>query len=289
MIHIDFNMNKIGKAMHTNESPMFESSATLIHESSCHLIHKLPLELRNEIYKLSLPAPEYTPYFRRKALHRESQSYFATPALARTCRQIRAEALAVFLGNNILRVELADTISLDAVFFQRWLESLGEDVKLIRHLEIQHQLDLSTRTWSTWSPYTSPIIARVWAATRFKAGAEGDVSVECNFNSEENLGDEIRAGSLCDCPLRSRFADGPSTVLGKMHRCGLTEAISRFIKLMDIEAVESCLTQPPYSTRVNEGDIWPKCDYCNAPKWFLQGPRSTDGHRRLALSGVKIR
>ncbi|KAK3713460.1 hypothetical protein LTR37_008418 [Vermiconidia calcicola] len=66
-------------------------------------LQKLPAELRNRIYELALPRSEVVHAAYRSAEYVEPR--VKQPALTRTCKQIRAEALPLFYG--AVRVGLA--------------------------------------------------------------------------------------------------------------------------------------------------------------------------------------
>lgn len=57
-------------------------------------LSRLPTELRNEIYHLALI--EENPVL----INSDTRRVWRAPALLQTCRQLRAEASPVFLGNN---------------------------------------------------------------------------------------------------------------------------------------------------------------------------------------------
>lgn len=71
----------------------------------CHLL-KLPAELRNYIYELAIVQPSGIVIgpWRKLPPSKEPQKQ---PALTRTCRQVRSEALPIFYGKNVLELEIA--------------------------------------------------------------------------------------------------------------------------------------------------------------------------------------
>ncbi|KAH8649269.1 hypothetical protein BX600DRAFT_554797 [Xylariales sp. PMI_506] len=195
---------------------------------SCYLITKLPLELRNAIYALLSDRVTYTPPHVRRDLGPDGAARFTIPAIARTCRQLRYEALSWHFGGGAgsssssngsgrghpssapgLRAQVWDDIELDAVFLERCLRDLGGAslLGLVRRLEVHHQVDFYLRTRYTDTAIV-PVITRFAVVgdddDRGGDGA-GEVEVRCDFGTADNLGDEIPAGTVCTCTLADRM------------------------------------------------------------------------------------
>lgn len=255
---------------------------------SCHIIHKLPLEIRLGIYRhilepVSYPHPNkrWGPPFPRA---------MRTPALARTCRQLRWETLSVCLGDNTICVEIWDLNPLDITYLKTWLQHLGANVRLIRRFVIRHQVDFNLRRLMGLrfgGPVRHEHVTTAWAKTFFSVSDlnhnSGTVMVHCDFGTEANLGDELPASRTCRCPLSSRLVQEsalPSVSPPELD-CALTRAVYGFIRLMEIESVGGTVDYyGPRTLRKHTEQDWPLCETCNLPKWFLSGPKVfVGGHK----------
>ncbi|KAI0164153.1 hypothetical protein GGR57DRAFT_452580 [Xylariaceae sp. FL1272] len=115
------------------------------------LLSMLPPEIRNNIYELVVQS-EWG-----NSTTSDSGSYFVLdrplPALFRTNKQIRSEALDIFLLKNHFHVYTA-RVGL------KWLDILGKDVGRFRFLSLF--IDLSTLDWIGYMrrllPMTSPYL-----------------------------------------------------------------------------------------------------------------------------------
>lgn len=240
--------------------------------TSCPLTDKLPAELRDAIYAhLSFGTLDYP---RLRARHTwittappDATPVLYIPALARTCRTLRADVLSRYLGD--LRVELSDSSQLDGVFFERCLRALGSAVLHVRRLTIEHKVDFcldedahdAVRTRAT-------TVFKVTALNHGKpeAGSHHQelppVTVSCDFKPAIPIGDELlpQSGSVCDCPLADRLSrSAPLSVDGTDHvtmhtegagarplgslqpyalvrDCPLTRSIASFLNLLDHES-----------------------------------------------------
>ncbi|KAK8068925.1 hypothetical protein PG994_005541 [Apiospora phragmitis] len=255
--------------------------------STCPLITKLPLELRNAVYALLLPAtpPQYPSAFRRYRMPAEARPRFLTPAVAQTCRQLRHEVLTLYLGgdNNLLRVGLWVQEPWDVLYLERWLQDLGDDARLVRRLAVNHQVDFyhtSARMLSCTQT--------VWADTTFTVVQDDDeevVRIECDFGRPANpVSDQIPAGTVCLCPITARLPP-PSTWPSpgpKTADCALARAVYAFLALMDREG-QDAFAVPRFPT----GEDWNRgeglCPRCGARRWYLQGPKTAAYRRRLGL------
>ena len=77
----------------------------------------MPAELRDEIYAAALTTQDIVSVIDAEG-YKQSQ-----PALLRTCRQIRQEALPVYYSSNSFRVVIQDNDTLPAI---TWLQSLAD-------------------------------------------------------------------------------------------------------------------------------------------------------------------
>ncbi|KAK8022898.1 hypothetical protein PG991_006779 [Apiospora marii] len=269
----------------------------------CHFITKLPLELRNAIYALLLPPtpPQYPSSFRRYRMPASARPRFWTPAVAQTCRQLRREALTLYLGDHLLRVGLWAQEPWDALYLERWLQDLGPDARLVRRLAINHQVDF----YHASAARSLACTQTVWADTVFTVvpGGEGEgeeevVRVECDFGAPENpVSDQIPAGTVCLCPIAARMppwrqasssASGAASAASSMPvpprtaDCALTRAVYAFLALMDREGQDAFAVP-----RFAKGEDWGAkdggglCAGCGRRRWYLQGPKTAAYRRRL--------
>ena len=266
---------------------------------SCHIIHKFPLEIRRDIYRHILEPYSYP-------VNRKTWSppwptpiripvAMRTPALARTCRQLRWEVLSVLLGDKPICVKIWDMNPTDITYFKGWLEHLGDNTHLIRQLVIRHQVDFNLRRLIglRWGGHYEHVTT-AWANTYFSVSDlshnSGMVTVDCDFGSETNLGDELRAGSICRCPLSSRLPQEAAlpSVSPPGTDCALTRAVYRFLRLMEIESVGAAPDfHGCHSLRAYKDQDWPRCDVCNLPKWFISGPKVLFRRPKI-LGGIKM-
>ncbi|KAK7942587.1 uncharacterized protein PG986_011700 [Apiospora aurea] len=212
----------------------------------CHLLAKLPLELRNAIYALLLPAtpPQYPSSFRRYRMPASARPRFWTPAVAQTCRQVRREFLTLYLGDNLLRVGLWVQEPWDVLYLERWLQDLGDDARLVRRFAINHQVDF----YHASAPRSLACTQTVWADTTFTVvpdafGRESEalVGIECDFGAPANpVSDQIPAGTVCGCPLTARLPPRAAvSVPPRTADCALTRAVYAFLALLDREGQDA--------------------------------------------------
>ncbi|KAK6846273.1 hypothetical protein PG987_001461 [Apiospora arundinis] len=259
----------------------------------CHLLAKLPLELRNAIYALLLPPtpPQYPSSFRRYRMPASARPRFWTPAVAQACRQLRHEVLTLYLGgivanekhDDVLRVGLWVQEPWDAIYLERWLHDLGEDARLVRRLAINHEVDF-------FHPFLGS--RTVWADTLFtdvsqdEEGGQDGVRVECDFGAPTNaVSDQIPAGTVCLCPITARMrpANRVKLPLTGVADCALTRAIYAFLALMDQEG-QDAIAIP----RFRSADEWAShagglCRRCDLRRWYLQGPKTLNYRRRMRV------
>ncbi|KAK8121173.1 hypothetical protein PG999_005293 [Apiospora kogelbergensis] len=274
---------------------------------SCHLLAKLPLELRNAVYAELLPRgpPQYPNSFRRHRMPAEARPRFWTPAVAQACRQLRREVLTLLLGgvnaarDPVLRLGLWAQQPWDALFLERWLRALGADARLVRRLAVQHEVDFfhatAGRLYPVHGVYPDTMFTgtkTVWADTLFVV--EDDVSdddgaqrvrVDCDFATPAHpAADQIPAGSICLCPLAARMLPPAAVALPPgVADCALTRAVYAFLALMDKEG------QDEYAVpRFRTGDEWAAraeglCPRCGRRRWYLQGPKTAACRERKKL------
>ncbi|KAK7991561.1 hypothetical protein PG988_000355 [Apiospora saccharicola] len=259
----------------------------------CHLITKLPLELRNAIYALLLPAtpPQYPSSFLRYRMPASARPRFWTPAIAQTCRQLRHELLTLYLGDHLVRVGLWVQEPWDVLYLERWLQDLGAEARLVRRFAIHHQVDFYHA-----SARSLACTQTVWADTVFTVvpgedGGEDTVQVECDFGAPENpVSDQIPAGTVCLCPITARMppcqasgAAAPMPIPPRTADCALTRAVYAFLAVLDREGQDAFAVP-----RFPKGEDWGAegseglCQGCGWRRWYLQGPK-TAVYRRKKL------
>ncbi|KAK3724911.1 hypothetical protein LTR37_000959 [Vermiconidia calcicola] len=108
---------------------------------------KLPPELRNRIYEFAVPSPNVVnlePWTfcwmpRGSGTPPIDQTLVAQPALSKTCRQIRAEALTIFYTSTVF---LMDDYLDNRAAIEPWLVAIGgENRARLRQVYIEHELD----------------------------------------------------------------------------------------------------------------------------------------------------
>jgi hypothetical protein len=247
---------------------------------TCHFLHKLPLEVRRQIYSylLSDSKATYTPLRVREKyiISRRHQAvagaHFTSPPhkLAQISRQIRSEALQLHLGDAVLKAEVIDKLSLDVVIFERCLASMRNDVRHIKRLDIRHKVDFYLRAYRH--------TATAFATTRFTVSDDGQtVDVACDWMKQNGYEDELPRSIICWCPIADRMGDvNEGVVSAAVEDCPLTRTVYTFLQLLRHESTTPCYFQYGYeSQRYNKSrsHLWPLCESCGARKWFLQGPR----------------
>ncbi|KAK3724906.1 hypothetical protein LTR37_000954 [Vermiconidia calcicola] len=94
-------------------------------------LQKLPAELRNRIYELVLPRSNvvYAAFESREYIKREIEEPVTQPALTRTCKQIRAEALALFYGALPVWIGRVDNLNHESYLsgWAMWLTAIGAE------------------------------------------------------------------------------------------------------------------------------------------------------------------
>ncbi|KAK4224902.1 hypothetical protein QBC38DRAFT_283366 [Podospora fimiseda] len=236
-----------------------------VHPTTCHLLHLLPLELRqlifsflNILHLISYPNPKsrwYTP----------PSTSISTPPIAKTCRQLRYEILSICLRTHPLHVEIWDIYPLDIEYLKRWLNNLGDNILLAKELIIHHKVEFYLRR--LMRSFGHEYVTTCWAKTSFCVQGDGEVIVRCDFLTEENKGDEFLVGRICRCPVENRL----------VGQCGLglTHAVYGFIELMEEESAGSEVDwHGSKSLRENTEENWPFCGCCGFKRWFLSGPKS---------------
>ncbi|KAK4161245.1 hypothetical protein QBC43DRAFT_324025 [Cladorrhinum sp. PSN259] len=247
--------------------------------TSCHLINKLPLELRQAIFQL-LNVQDITSYPPPKERRNASKTAsFKTPPIAKTCRQLRWEVLSLCLGDHPLHVEIWDIYPSDTVYLKRYLDGLGSDVRLIRELAIHHKVDFYLRRIMgfRWGKTYHEYVTTAWAETSFRIhGSQNNsekVMVTCDFASEKNCGDQLPVGSVCRCPISDRLFPRCALPASPGPDGPLVEAVYSFIRLMELESAGAIIDRyGPHSLRKSTEEDWPLCDSCHLRRWFLSGP-----------------
>jgi hypothetical protein len=141
------------------------------------LLLSMPAEIRNTIYELVV----------QTAWGSSSQDYFvldrALPALFRTNKQIRSEALDVFLLKNHFHV-YTSKIGL------KWLDILGKDVDRFRFLILF--IDLSIDSWTRYVKALLPLVSPKLELRIRRAAASLSASSFENFLNAVGLNDDDR-------------------------------------------------------------------------------------------------
>lgn len=147
-----------------------------------NLLLTLPPELRNEIYALDITTDffELDPTISAKEYPRARYGIFdiqrgikaqgGTPAIAQTCREIRTEALDVYLGSNTFALigedsTLAKNTSAIAnrIAAHEWIQLIGDDAKYLRKVR------LSLGNTNGWSYFLANFLISVISNSNGKA------------------------------------------------------------------------------------------------------------------------
>ncbi|KAK8084335.1 hypothetical protein PG997_005606 [Apiospora hydei] len=242
-------------------------------DEGCHLLAKLPLELRNAIYALLLPAtpPQYPSSFRRYRMPASARPRFWTPAIAQTCRQVRHEVLTLYLGDNLLRVGLWVQEPWDVLYLERWLQDLGDDARLVRRFAITHQ--------TVWADTTFTVVPDA-----FGVESETLVGIECDFGAPANpVSDQIPAGTVCGCPLTARLPPRAAvSVPPRTADCALTRAVYAFLALLDEEG-QDAFAVPRFASAEAWGAAEGSEGALSALRAAAVGPKTAAYRRRLGL------
>ncbi|EMC94272.1 hypothetical protein BAUCODRAFT_228368 [Baudoinia panamericana UAMH 10762] len=124
-------------------SMILETAA--VSRNECRLL-SLPAEQRNAIYHLAMVQP--------RPLNVAQRTDVREPGLLSTCKQIRAEALAVFYGTNLFRdINTAPRYYIDVATGERfrhlthapaWLKQMSSAKRaLIRRIEVCYKIDIA--------------------------------------------------------------------------------------------------------------------------------------------------
>lgn len=106
---------------------------------------KLPAEIRNRIYEYVVVcegAIDIVQFFRDylSCLYRDTEGTgtealkqaLQQPALTRTCKTLRSEALPMFYGLNAFNGSLVDTCYVETCYTLKWLRDIDEHLKLLK-------------------------------------------------------------------------------------------------------------------------------------------------------------
>lgn len=108
-------------------------------------LFRLPAELRNIIYEMALPEDHpisvgTTPWYSSTTVPPGTGTQ---PALTRTCRAIRHEALPIFYAENVFITSLAHPIN--EAWMRRWLHAIGP-----RNRKALQQVHIEESEWHSY-------------------------------------------------------------------------------------------------------------------------------------------
>ena len=122
----------------------------VIMQAQCRLL-SLPPELRNHIYELILIAPNKR--IEANSWTRIGRSMAIQPPMTRVSRKVRDEALKIFYGQHIFRIDLCGNYhEISTSIFKLWMAGIGEKARLLRSVELGMCVMLEIRLSITTQP-----------------------------------------------------------------------------------------------------------------------------------------
>jgi hypothetical protein len=139
--------------------------ATIPSQPQSAFLHRLPGEIRNQIYELALASPVPIPAVRVVRMphpgdHNPQYRYrISAPALAKTCRQIRQECLAIAYSDNTFVFELLPgQCIVSKSLINGWVKRLARD-------GVDRCVKRVACTWTSQVLRKSKVVTVKWSVT----------------------------------------------------------------------------------------------------------------------------